>query len=364
MTFPEHVSKITAEWLGSLFDVGAEAVGEISIEMLAEGVGFTSEVAFVSTDAGPGGPVPRRLVAKQCTEFETAARMAADLQLFEREARFYTELASSVPVRTPHCYFADYNPATERGMILLEDCSHYGARSQVDPVPTTLEEFELAVDVAVALNGRPDDPALLRLDWLFRPGTAPFDGFFRARAEEFPAFFESQVRDFLPDRFLPLYERLMPVFADTVLRRWPRDGLGLSHFDFRVDNFFFDEGSEDPLVLFDWQGVGLGRGPIELAYLLGASYSTEFRREHERAALERYCAGLEARGRTDYGVDDAWRDYRFGAFMIQWVLPTVANLDVSSERAQALLGKILPSIAQMLEDHGGLDLIDELSRAP
>ena len=62
-------------------------------------------------------------------------------------------------------------------------------------------------------------------------------------------------------------------------------------------------------------------------------------------------------------MDDALRDYRFGAFMIQWMMPQVAtNLDVSSDRAQELVAKIFPRAAAILEDHGGRALIDELAR--
>ena len=144
VAFPESVRDISAPWLASVFSVEPEHIGAIKIETMAEGVGFTSEVCFVSVDCPQ---IPNRIVTKQGTDHPAAAKMSVDLQLFEREARFYTEIAPTLTVRTPRCYFADFNPATQRGLILLEDCSRYSVRSQVEDVPTTLEELGALIDV-------------------------------------------------------------------------------------------------------------------------------------------------------------------------------------------------------------------------
>ncbi len=362
MAFPDHVRDISAPWLASVFGFEPEQIGSIKLEPMGEGVGFTSEVCFVSVDGPADDQMPGRIVAKQCTDYPAAAKMSVDLQLFEREARFYAEIAPTLAVRTPRCYFADFNPAIQRGLILLEDCSHYSVRSQIEDVPTTLEELGALIDVLASMNRVADDPSLASKSWLFKPGNRGFDRFFRMIGENWSTFMASPVRDFLPREFEPMYERLAPLYTDTVFQHYPKDGLGLSHFDFRIDNVFFDESGADPIVVYDWQAVGLARGPMDLAYLLGASYSADFRRKHERWALEHYCAALEERGRNDYSLEDAQRDYRFGAFMIQWLMPQVAtNLDVSSDRAKELVAKVFPAAAAILQDQGGLDLIDELA---
>jgi hypothetical protein len=177
---PEDVHQISIPWLASVFGVDPEKIESFGIELLEEGVGFTSEVFFVSpVGSFEPGELPRRVVVKQCASFEAAAKMSAETQLFEREARFYAEIAPELGIRTPRCYFAGFNPETERGLVMLEDCSHYSVRSQVDDVPTTVEELGALIDVLVALNRVADDPSLQKKDWLFKPGNQGFEHFFR-----------------------------------------------------------------------------------------------------------------------------------------------------------------------------------------
>jgi hypothetical protein len=265
MTFPEDVHDISAPWLAAIFGVEAERIGDIRIEPSGEGVGFTSKVSFLSTQGTADGALPERIVVKQV---------------------------------------ADYDPETQSGLILLEDCSRYSMRSQVEAVPTTLEELGALIDVLASFNRVADAPSLVGRPWLFKPGNPGFDHFFRMIGDNWSTFLDSPFRDFLHAECVSMYERLASLYTQTVFDRWPKDRLGLSHFDFRIDNVFFDEDAVDPIIIFDWQAVGLGRGPMDLAYLLGGSYSIEFRRKHENWALERYCAALAAHGRQDCSLED------------------------------------------------------------
>ena len=82
------------------------------------------------------------------------------------------------------------------------------------------------------------------------------------------------------------------------------------HGDFRADNLLF---GGPRVVVVDWQTVGLGAGPTDLAYLLGASLLPEVRRVHEAALVDRYVAGLAAQG-VAVDRDDVWTQYRRYAF--------------------------------------------------
>jgi thiamine kinase-like enzyme len=361
MDFPQRPEDVSAAWLAEVFATDETDVGEVRVEPLGEGVGFTSATCLIRT-AG-GGDVPACLFAKFATDYEAAAAMAARLELFGREAAFYAELAPELPIRTPRCYFSDFHAKSQRGVILQEDCSGYGLRAQTDEQPTTLAELEAIVDVLARLHGRVDDPSLLQHDWLLRIEGPILQGFFEMIGDNWPTFLESQFVDLLPPGLESQYQRMAEVYTPLVLKHWARSGLSLGHLDYRVDNLFIDEGAEDPVIVFDWQTAVLGRPAYDLAYLLGGSYSPEFRRAHERELVELLCEKLARLGRTDHSVDTAWRDYRFGVFYNQWLLVQGAtNLDMSSERGMALARAYVSRFACLFDDYGGVDLIDELER--
>ena len=361
MEFPQRPEDVSAAWLAEVFATDETDVGEVRVEPLGEGVGFTSATCLIRT-AG-GGDVPACLFAKFATDYEAAAAMAARFELFGREAAFYAELAPEVPIRTPRCYFSDFDAKSQCGVILQEDCSIYGLRAQTDEQPTTLAELEEIVDVLARLHGRVDDPSLLQHDWLLRVDGPILVDFFEMMGDNWPTFLESPFVDLLPPGLESQYDRMAKVYTPLVLKHWARSGLSLGHFDYRVDNLFIDEGAEDPVIVFDWQSAVLGRPAYDLAYLLGGGYSPEFRRAQERELVELLCEKLEGLGRTDYDFDAAWWDYRFGVFYNQWVfVQTATNLDMSSERGMDLMRTLTRRFSQFFDDHGGVDLIDELER--
>jgi hypothetical protein len=49
-------------------------------------------------------------------------------------------------------------------------------------------------------------------------------------------------------------------------------------------------------------------------------------------------------------MDDLWRDYRFGMVFSLWVVPFTVILDLSSERGQALVKKVM-GVFTAIDDH-------------
>ena len=63
------------------------------------------------------------------------------------------------------------------------------------------------------------------------------------------------------------------------------------------------------MVVVDWQTMGVGPGPADLAYLLGASLLPADRRAAEAGLVDRYVRGLRANG-VDVSGDEVWERYR------------------------------------------------------
>ena len=141
--------------------------------------------------------------------------------------------------------------------------------------------------------------------------------------------------------------------------RWPTSDLTVMHLDFRLDNMFYDRERKEP-VIFDWQGASHGRGAYDLAYLMSTGYAAEFRREHEVDLLQRYHDTLVAEGVSGYSLGQVQSDYRFGMVFSLWVVPFTAILDLSSDRGQALVQKIIGGIYAGIEDHGADELLAEM----
>ena len=89
------------------------------------------------------------------------------LRNYEREVKFYLEVASSVDVRVPQCHHGEWDPASGDFVLVLEDMTPAEQGDQVTgcDVPTA----ELAVRELARLHGpRWNDPTLDDLDWLTR----------------------------------------------------------------------------------------------------------------------------------------------------------------------------------------------------
>ena len=105
-----------------------------------------------------------------------------------------------------------------------------------------------------------------------------------------------------------LVDRLVP-HLPGYLRRRPRPWT-VVHGDFRADNLLF---GRDRVVVVDWQTVGLGPGPSDLSYLLGASLTPDDRRRHEATLVDRYVDGLARQG-VALEREAIWEQYRRYAF--------------------------------------------------
>ena len=109
---PRHVSEISAAWLDEILrDDGATQSHVVGVEskVIGEGIGYLSSVARVKLTYDDPKAIergaPASVVVKiepECDEFR---RMGQEFHAFEREIRFYREIASRVKIRLPKIYF-------------------------------------------------------------------------------------------------------------------------------------------------------------------------------------------------------------------------------------------------------------------
>jgi hypothetical protein len=146
---------------------------------------------------------------------------------------------------------------------------------------------------------------------------------------------------------------LLPTLFDSL----PNDKLTMYHRDLRADNMFFDwEKPQDPLVLFDWGLVRIGRGPNDLAPLLGYSLSVAVRQQIEKEMLKLYYDRLIERGVTGYSFDECMTDY-FKALLYYSFAPFVQFQLAHDERGISLAKVSLDRMYRAVMDNNATRIL-------
>jgi hypothetical protein len=230
------------------------------------------------------------------------------------EARFYAEVAESVPVRVPSPWFAATD-SDGRYVMVLEDLLALGARY---PTPDDAHIEAIATSVIDNLA------ALHAAFWAcerFAPGgdlawlEARGRGY--GAAGGFVQFAAEQVGADMPD----VFHRMVEVYVvnDTAVAGMLAAGeRTLVHGDAHIGNMF---AFGDDVGFLDWAVSSFAPGMRDVAYFLGSSVSTQYRRGAERDLVRRYCDGLRSRG-VELDFDSAWEQYRL-QMVTSWIAAVV-----------------------------------------
>jgi hypothetical protein len=355
---PTTTSEITADWMtealrGSGTIGQGTAVASVSLDPAAAGVGFMGEIGKVGV-VYEGAPTdaPTSFIAKFPTASPEVRAMMHPARIYEREHRFYTELAPTSPLRTPAvhhvtCQTAD-TPDGERYMLLMEDLSALTPGDQVGGL--TPQQAEVAL---VALAGHHaafwNGVGLEDADFvpvingpLNQIGAAVYEASLPGFMEHFGDAIKPELTSYVEH-----YASVRTQIIDD-LAAMPHT---LVHFDFRADNVLFD--TDGTVAVVDWQTISEGGGAADVGYFLSQNLSTEDRRAHETALLGAYHDALCSHGVTGYDFESLRADYRVG-ITCGWVIPVLAvgTLDFTSERAVALWTAVIERAQNALIDHG------------
>jgi hypothetical protein len=298
------------------------------------------------------GEGPATAVLKLPAEDDLARATAATLGAYEREARFYLDLAPHLGIRVPRCYGVLEFDGVPQG-ILLEDLSttHRGGDQFSDLDPTILR---LARQQLVRMQGPVwDDPVTASLPWLHRRLGVPIPELHARMARSW----RDGGRDAIGSAMTPAQRE----FVDWFIPRAESWSLGLSgpmtlvHHDFRVDNMLFGARPDD-LVVIDFQTVGWGVPMFDVAYLMGTSLGPEPRRALERDEIARHADELGEHG-VHLEAAAAWDLYRQASVAVLVMLVSASGSVKSSERSLAMYRRLLASGAQMALDLDAAEFI-------
>lgn len=309
ITGPDEVD---VDWLTDALR-GSGAVTEARVVSFDQEVVGTGQVGHnvrfrLTYDADEPG-APTSVVAKFPSPDETSRSTGVAIGTYEKEARFYRDIAPTVQIQVPVCHYVELDEEARLSTLLFEDLAPAVQGDQI--AGCSVAEVELVVDEMAALHAPWwGDPSIENLGWIGPPTATSA----RAIAEFYVALWPGFIERF-GDRISPEVRSLGERFGvglEAWAQRRERGPFTLVHGDLRLDNILFDPtpGSERPIVVVDWQTVAVGIGTDDLAYLVGASLEPDLRRSVEAGLVRRYHERLCEKGVTGYSWELCWDDYR------------------------------------------------------
>ena len=292
---------LTADWLTC-------ALGEeiTDVERRQIGTGQIADSVRLAITRADG--TTTSLVAKVTSAVEASRRAALMTRTYEKEVGFYADLAASLPIRTPRCYWTGFDQAEAAYCVLLEDLAPAEQGDQMRGC--SVDDAGKAVDELALLHGPTWNATNLDgRSWLDR-GSGTTDPASGSLVEMLLPGFLERYEPRLPADVVELAQRVVPRLPKATPT--PNAPAALVHGDFRNDNLMFG-GTDGRVCVLDWQTPGIGHPVSDLSYFLGGSLLVDDRRQHERALLDRYRRGLGAQG-VEIDADECWTAYRRYAF--------------------------------------------------
>ncbi len=337
----DHPSALSIPWAQRILDLCSPGATASDVELVSYEVGTTTRVRLAVAHDGPPA-LPRRWFVK-LPSLAWGARWIAGLpRLPQTEARFYRDVAPSIPVAHPTVLAAQSRLG--RGTtIVLADVTESGASAGYYGDVLTADQAALVIGQLARLHASFWGAQILDLKhrWLGgrvrhtedRLGSAlavplMLAGLRRAGGAV-PAALHAPALSYARRR-----RQVMRFLADG-----PRT---LVHHDVHPGNIFWRDSAPG---LLDWHLVRVGEGIGDVAYFLATALEPETRRAHEARLLDLYHRLLAELGVAPPGRQTLEQRYRchlvypFEAMVVSLavggMIPFETNLELIRRTAAA-----------------------------
>jgi hypothetical protein len=339
-------------WLSSL--LGKEVTSVDEIDMNGDG-GLNATMKRLIIQFSDLSEI--RLVAKIFKEGKWPA--SKDLGQ-PRECLFYQHLASDLNVPTPKVYFAYGNMETGEKIILLEDLSdciqsgyYFGLFSPHNwgkdlefitgnAHASTIEIAGKAFDLAARLHAKHwknnqlvSFPWLRGINWFTGNGEASWMASQNMVINAWSAVSDKIKSDtyavkWNPDLCLLINASLSKISYSAYVAHVSSHPFTLVHGDYHPANMMFKPTTRE-LIVLDWEQVGVGSGPQDVAQYMISHTDPSQRKTMERELLHtRYYNVLIANNptiKTSFSFEDCYKEYVFGGLERWiWLLVYIANM--------------------------------------
>ena len=351
----ERVEDISARWMTAALNSAGLDADICGLSCVPIGTGqmadsFRFELNYAAKDVS--GYVPRSVVVKMQAADELS-RQAGAGGAYNSEVRFYTDLAPTLAIRTPRCYYAVGPDSDCRFALVLEDMAPAVQGDQL--LGCDIESARSAVINLAGLHGpRWCNPELLGTVWHRSPAEKDVLG---ATVEDCTARFIEHYGKRISQQDVSVLQAFAPKCGAWLQGRGER--FAPVHGDYRLDNLLFgrqtNAGVEAAAV--DWQTLDIGLPGRDLGYFLGNSLMPEERRRYERTLVREYYEALKGYGVTNYAWEQCFDDYRYGHFQGLMITVLAAVSLSHTERGDAMFMAMSSRACEAIRDLDSLALL-------
>jgi len=296
VSFPTCPDELDNEWLSNAL---GRSVENFEIRPIGGGKGNLGDLVLVSLENG------EQVVAKFAANRQESLNAAKRSGLFEREIKFYHELAPKLDLRLPKLFASSYDPSSAYFIMLLEYLEPVKDSDSisgigVDHTRQVLEELSKLHTQGKDLVDTPWVQTMVSQDRINNLTIMIERGW--------PVLQEMCGELVDPLKEINLLERFLETM--TYLNTLDRT---IVHGDVKPDNLVI---SNQGVVIIDWQGFGTGPPAWDIAYCMCQCLTTEERRLYESELLDSYPHDLVG-----------YKESLFFGIVIACALPLLGNPD-------------------------------------
>lgn len=317
---------LTPQWMTSALAQRTPGVRVTDVEVRSLLHGVATKALVRLTYAGPAAGVPVDLCVKG--GFEVANQHILTGGAYFREASFYRDIAGSLNVVTPACYYAGADPETKQGVVVMEDLLAAGATLGSAQRGHSVEEAAGYIDSFAALHAYNWGGGIATSHSWLGSHTGMESIHYPMYTERIQGNLDDERGASLPAvmRDGATLIKAIPMLIDLISTA-PKC---LTHCDPHAGNLYTSAAGEPGF--YDWQTAQTTTWAMDVPYYLCAALSHEDRRSNLVDLLRHYLERLAAHGVTPPSFDEAWLSYRrfvlYGFY--NWVItrPTVQPIEV------------------------------------
>jgi len=353
----DDAADLTPAWVAAALATAGIAVtiDGVRTERVGTGQIGTSHrlhLDYADPAAAAAAGAPTTLVAKMAGGDPENRGLVSDG--YRNEYGFYTEIAATVAIATPRCWYAVISEDNTCFVLLLDDLAPAEPGEQVRGC--TLEEAELALTNLAGLHGpRWCDPRLRDIPWMNQQ-TAEGAAFYGDVLAGAVITFNERFAHLLPAADAELFTTIPARLGEWMMTRPER--FSTIHGDYRPDNLMFQP-DRSAVSTVDWQTLGLGLPGRDVGYFLATSIDPALRRAHELDLVRIYHDALLAHGVTGHSFEECVEDYRLGTIQapLITILGAVYATAEPTPQSDAMFMAMATRCAEAIRDLDPLSLL-------
>ena len=340
---PDSLELVTAEWLNAALrastTIHASTVTALKLEPFGVGRSVVCRLARIRpTYDVLESTAPRSIILK-LNDVDASGRPSFS-SLNAGEVGFYTHIAPTTTLGSPHCYHAAFDEVSGRSVLLLEDLAELRTADWFEGLAAA--DAETVVRHIAGFHAAWwESPRLAEFGWLRRLDGPQMPDLYRKALE--------RARTELPSGTDEIEKKTLENF-EFMRREVGSPPRTILHNDLHAQNLFFGvEAGRPELVLIDFNSTAQARGPCDIAGLLGTSMDSRERLATESTLLRTYHSTLLQAGVSSYSLERCLNDYRFGLLFryARTLLTMATGLPARNQREEqyrVLLGRLRAAI--------------------